>query len=284
MLAGVLGVAAVMLPALASSETTPTITAENVGGGPYGAEHHWTPATATIAANGIVTLSNPTEVDHGVEWFNTPGGVKPACSGVPVGTTPSASGTKWSGTCTFTQPGVYTFYCTVHGPEMTGRITVSATGTVTTTMSTPTSTAGAQPTSTTPPTATTPALAPLTLGSPFAGSASAAIKLPSTERGASVHGSVAVSAAGAGGRLAIELLAGRASLAGAARAARATVEVGSSLRSSLRAGLLSFSVALDRRARRALHRAHRLALTVRIELTPAQGAAITADRSVLLRA
>ena len=72
-LAGVLGVAAVMLPALASSETTPTITAENVGGGLYGAEHHWTPATATIAANGVVTLSNPTEVDHGVEWVSDPG-------------------------------------------------------------------------------------------------------------------------------------------------------------------------------------------------------------------
>ncbi len=247
----------------------------------HGTEHHWTPSTATIAANGTVTLSNPTEVDHGVEWVSTPANVKPACSGVPVGTTAAASGTKWSGTCTFTNPGVYTFYCTVHGPEMTGRITVSATGTVTTTMSMPTSTAGAPPASTTPPAPTNPVIAPPTLGSPLAGSASAAIRLASIEHGARVHGSVAVAAAGAGGRLEIELLAGRASLAGATHAA--AVQVGASLRSSLRAGLLRFSVALDRRARRALQRAHRLALTVRIELTPVQGAAVTVTRSVLLR-
>ena len=31
----------------------------------------------------------------------------------------------WAGQCTFTTPGVYTFYCTAH-PEMIGDITVAA--------------------------------------------------------------------------------------------------------------------------------------------------------------
>ncbi len=48
---------------------------------------------------------------------------------MPVGTTPAASGTKWSGACTFTQAGTYTFFCTVHGSEMTGTITVNTGGT-----------------------------------------------------------------------------------------------------------------------------------------------------------
>jgi len=278
-LAALLGVAAATLPAVAVSETSPSIVAENHAG--VKETHSWAPATASVGENGVVTFSNPTNVIHGVEWVADP--ATPGCSaGVPVGTGPSHSGTNWSGTCTFTKPGVYTFYCTVHGPEMTGTITVSANGKVTSTMSTPAGTPGAPPTgTTTTPTTASPVLAPQTPASPLAGSASAAFKLAAIERGTSVHGSLAISAAGAGGHLEIELLARRAALAGAAHAAPVTV--GRSLRSALRAGQLVFSVALDRQARRALQRAHHLALTVRIELTPAQGATVTVDRSVLLR-
>jgi plastocyanin len=110
-------------PAVAGSEPTPTIEAANENGY-YGERHSWRPSAATVTAGGGVNLSNPTVVNHGVEWKSGP--ATPSCSsGVPVGTTPAASGSGWSGTCTFAQPGVYTFYCTVHGGEMTGTITVN---------------------------------------------------------------------------------------------------------------------------------------------------------------
>jgi plastocyanin len=129
----VIGAAAIVLPAVASSATTP-IEAVNEGGTyGYGEHHRWSPSQETVIAGSAVTLRNPTEVPHGVEWRSA---IKPSCDEgagkVPVGTTPAASGTKWSGTCTFSQAGTYTFYCTVHGPEMTGTITVPGTASATT--------------------------------------------------------------------------------------------------------------------------------------------------------
>jgi hypothetical protein len=77
-----------------------------------------------VSAGGTVTLSNHTAIEHGVHWIGPP--ETPACSSeIPVGTTSATKGANWSGTCTFTKPGTYTFYCTVHGPEMTGTITVT---------------------------------------------------------------------------------------------------------------------------------------------------------------
>jgi plastocyanin len=114
------------LPAVASS-AGPSIEATNTpGSGLYSEEHHaWAPPQVSVGTEGTVTLSNSTEVPHGIEWRSV---LKPTCEEgagkVPVGKTPAASGTKWSGTCTFSQAGTYTFYCTVHGPEMTGTITV----------------------------------------------------------------------------------------------------------------------------------------------------------------
>jgi plastocyanin len=128
-LAVLVGMLVAVLPAVASSETSPTVTAENIGGF-YGEEHRWTPSQVTVSTVGGVTLSNPTEVKHGVHWISPPS--TPTCdSGVPVGTTETASGTKWSGTCKFTQAGTYTYYCTVHGAAMSGTITVKTPGTPT---------------------------------------------------------------------------------------------------------------------------------------------------------
>jgi plastocyanin len=116
-----LGAALTALPALAAEP--PTIEAVNVG--TY--SHYWSPTEAAISTGGSVTLRNSGAIPHGVNWVGGP--VKPECSaGVPVGTTAAASGTKWSGTCTFSKAGTYTFYCTVHGPEMTGTITVTTPG------------------------------------------------------------------------------------------------------------------------------------------------------------
>jgi plastocyanin len=113
------------LPAVAVSETTPTIEAVNVGA--Y--YHEWKPSQATVAEGGAVKFTNPSEVPHGLEWTGTSGQPTPGCAGgVPV----NSSGTNWQGQCTFTHPGTYTFRCTVHPTEMTGAITVSGTASATT--------------------------------------------------------------------------------------------------------------------------------------------------------
>jgi plastocyanin len=241
---------AVVAPALAASETSPTIEAVNKpGSGIYAEEHHaWSPEAAAVTAGGTVAIRNTGAVAHGVHWVGGP--ATPACSGVPVGTEPSASGAQWSGTCTFAQAGTYVFYCTVHGAEMTGRITVNASGT------------------------------PVPTPSPLAGSASEAIKLAHSQRGHALSGAIDVSQDGAGARLEVDLLAKRAALAAGGQSGR--VRVGRLVRASLQPGTAPFKVALDARARRALAAHRRLTLDVRILLTPASGPVVTITRSVVL--
>jgi plastocyanin len=264
-LVAVLGIATALLPAIASSETNPTVEAVNTG--LY--SHAWSPTQVSVLAGGVVTFSNKTAIPHGVEWVGGP--ANPTCdSSVPVGTTEAASGTEWSGNCTFSEAGTYTFYCTVHGPEMTGTVTVSANGTTTVTSTT-------TPTATTPVTTTPAPKAEVPAGGPLVGAPS----LRASQHGSSVHGSLQVSQAGAGGRLEIDLLANTATLAKVAHGKRVTV--GRFVHSSVRAGPISFAVKLDAQARRALSRHHRLALTVRIVLIPVHGQPTTITRSVLER-
>jgi plastocyanin len=157
--------------------------------------------------------------------------------------------------------------------------------TTTTTTTTPAPPTGTTSTTTTTAVTSTPPPAAANLGastgSPLAGSASSAIKLASTQRGTAVHGTLAISSAGAGGRLEVDLLAASASLA---RKHAKPVRIGRYLRASLTAGKLSFSVALDAQAKRALHRRHRLPVIVQITLAPPHGTAFTTTRSVTLRA
>jgi hypothetical protein len=54
------------------------------------------------------------------------------------------------------------------------------------------------------------------------------------------------------------------------------------VRSPLAAGTTRFSVALDARAKRALRRHGRLALTAKVVLKPASGPAVTLTRALLL--
>jgi plastocyanin len=130
------------------------------------------------------------------------------------------------------------------------------------------------------PSSTTPAPAiaaiePLS-GSPLVGGPS----LRSSQHGAAVHGTLEVSQAGAGGRLEVDLLANSASLAKAKHSVK--VRVGRLSRSSLKAGAVSFAVPLTAKAKSALRRHRRLALTVRIVLTPPHGTAVTMTKSVVL--
>jgi plastocyanin len=265
-----LAAALIVLPAVAGSETGPTIEAENKpGSGVYAEEHHaWAPSQVAVGEGGVVTLKNPgATVPHGVEWVGVP--ATPVCSGVPVGTSAAASATNWSGTCTFAHAGTYTFYCTVHGREMTGTIVVSGAGTPA-----PIPTPGPEGTPS-PPVGTGPGGAG---GSPFAGG-SHALKLAASQHGSSVHGSIAVSSAGAGGKLEVVVFAAGASLV-AHRSSR--VRIGRYLRSSVHAGVVSFTVGLTARARAALRRRTRLAVTVHIVLTPAAGKPAVMTKNVVL--
>jgi plastocyanin len=258
-----LGAAVAVLVVGVGQASEPTIEATGNGYGGY----RWQPSTAEVSPGGAVRFQNASaSVEHGVVW--TGGPETPNCSGIPIG----KGETSWKGTCTFTHPGVYMFRCFVHPTEMTGSITVTASGTtITTTASTPTT-----PTTTTPTpstTGTTPA-EPLS-GSPLAGSPA----LRASQRGGAVRGSLEISRAGAGDRLEIDLFANSASLAAKGRSAR--VPVGRLVRGSVPAGPLAFSVKLDGRARRALKRHRKLALTVKITLTPVHGERVTLSRAVV---
>jgi plastocyanin len=263
-----LGAAVAVLPAVAGSETGPqTITAINTEGGIYKEQHHyWSPSTAMLGPGAVLTFSNPSsEVKHGVEW--TAGPAAPSCSGVPG----AAGATSWNGQCVFAQPGTYMFRCTVHPTEMTGSVTVNAGGTTTTTQTT-----SPAPTPSTP----TASAEPLMGGSPLAGGASQALRLAASQHGKAVRGSVKVSQAGAGGRLEVDLLARRASLAGTRRAPQALV--GRLVRLAVAPGTVSFKVSLSGRARRALRAHRRLALTVRILLSAPHGSTASISRNVVM--
>jgi hypothetical protein len=82
-----------------------------------------------------------------------------------------------------------------------------------------------------------------------------------------VRGSVAISQAGAGGRLEVEALAARASLA-TARAASGPVVVGRFVRADVPAGTVHFVLRLNGRALRALRVHGHLTVKVKALLTP----------------
>ncbi len=108
---------------------------------------------------------------------------------------------------------------------------------------------------------------------PASGPVFGSVKLASSPHGGVVHGSLVVSSVGSGGELQIELLT-----KGAAAA------VGKLVRSSLRVGKLTFALSLSAKGRAALRRHRRLALTVKITLTPLHGAAVTVTRGVVVHA
>jgi plastocyanin len=266
-----LGLCAAVLPVIATSAAEPTIEAAE-GTYPYG--FRWSPSTAEVSEGGAVAFQNTSAtVAHGIVWKSVP--ATPTCEGgVPVYATFTGEGKpNWKGKCTFLQAGTYSFYCSVHGESMSGAITVAANGTTTITTTGTTGTTGTMTTTTTPPPSPESFLA---------GPESQALKIAKSQHGGSIKGLIDLSKAAVGGRLEIDLFAQRASLAKAKH--RAAVRVGRLVRSSLSAGKLTFSVKLNARARRAIKRRHRLALTVKVVLTPASGKALTISRSVVQHA
>jgi hypothetical protein len=271
--AALLGVALAVLPALAAAPSEVKLEVnENCvqaawpcwatpGSGP-----NPSPASkVTLATGGTLEFVDDAGTPATVSWTSA----APACSGIP----PSAA-TKWEGTCKFEQPGTYRF----ESPTLFNEggsldytkyevvVEGASTGTTPTTTTTMTTT--------TTPTTTT---APTTRSEP---GPSVQLTLATSQRGSRVHGSLAISQAGAGGRLEVALFAARAALARAGHPAR--VRVGHFVRGSLKAGRVSFSVALNATGRVALRRHRRLALTVEITLVPQRGAATTVTRRVVV--
>jgi plastocyanin len=266
--AAALGAAIAVVPAVASSEAGPTVSGlESI---------MWSPAEVTVASGGTVSFQNGSAtVPHGVVW-ETGDPETPACNGVPI----DEGQTDWKGSCTFAKAGTYRYYCSVHGMAMSGTIVVGSPGAP----PPPTPTSPTQPTTpggATPPPSTTGEAPPgAGAASLLAGSASKAIRLAGVQHGESVRGSIHVSPAGAGARLKIELLVNGAALAKGRRSAQ--VRVGSLVRLGLQPGGDSFSAPLNRQGRAALRRRGRLALMVRVTLTPAHGAAVSVLRAVVM--
>ena len=260
-----LGAATVILPAMASSETPPTINAYS-----FKENRYWLPATAHIGEGGSVKFANPySELPHGLEF--TGGPAKPSCTGIPAAAGEVTGATSWQGECSFSAPGTYTFLCTVHPATMTGTVVVSAAGTTTTTTTTSTGSTGS---STPPPSETPPTGQPSGKPQLLAGTAAAAVKVSPSQRGRSVRGSLALAPAAAGGTLKFELLG---TLSG-----KQCVLAGRLSRVSLSAGKVPFVVGLNARAKRALRLRGHLALRLRVRIASTGGSVLTLTRSVTL--
>ncbi|HZL48828.1 MAG TPA: hypothetical protein VFC30_07425 [Solirubrobacteraceae bacterium] len=276
-LAALIGAAVAVLPALAAApseaklEVNENCEVDNWPCWTAGSGSNPAPALkVTIAAGGEVKFTDHATTAAAVVWM----GSAPACTGVPT-----SAMTNWEGTCKFEQPGTYRFESSTlfsAGPNYTKYEIIVEGATTGTTPTTPTTTT---PTTTTPTTPTTPSES--SHGSPVEGG-SRALKLAVSQRGSTVRGSIKVSQAGSGGRLEVGLFAAGASLAKAGH--RAQTRIGLLLRSSLKAGSVPFSVPLNAKGKSALRRHRRLALTVRIVLTPVHGAAVSVTRGVVLHA
>jgi hypothetical protein len=134
-------------------------------------------------------------------------------------------GPGWSGTCTFSTPGDYSFNCTLHPSTMYGAVHVA---------SAPSSGSGS--------------------GSGNPATAVRAVAVPSVQHGIAVTGTVTLG--NDGSKLVVGVYAAHSLLAVAH-----SVLVGQTVASALPAGRHRFRVALNGAARRALRRHRRLALT-----------------------
>jgi hypothetical protein len=290
-LAALMGAGVVVFPALAASEA-PKQLEVNENCDAYTDWPCWTaPGTptynrqVTVAAGGTIAFVDKSTTPADIVWKTT----VPTCSGVPM----TKAESNWEGSCKFETAGTYRFesstlYPTYREYEVVvgggGSTGITPTGTGTTTGSTTPTGTGTSGSSTTPSSTQSTVSqtgVPAPLGSLFVGSPATACKLPSTQHGQTVHGSVDVGAGGAGGRLEVQVFASRAALASAGHASH--VEVGRIVRSGLHAGSASFTIALSSKARHALRSRGHLALSVEVVLSSPQGMSQTVTRSVLVR-
>jgi hypothetical protein len=231
-------------------------------------------AKVTIVSGGsVVYADSKTAVN--LAWSGT----APTCEpSVPVA--PTAPKTGWEGKCTFATPGTYKFESATLWPEYT-KYEVVVEGS---TSAPPPGTTGEGGSKGGTPGSGTPSptqAGESPTGPPLSGAPTIAPTIHPSQRGTTVKGSLQIAEAGAGDRLEVDLLATPAS---PGKAGHATQVVGRFVSASVSAGQQSFSVKLNATARKALKRHHRLALKVKITLTPAHGEAISITRSVTVHA
>jgi plastocyanin len=240
----------------ASAPSTATITAVDFDWSMPGATDY----TDTIAAGGSVTFSYPAGVSiHNVDFID---GGPSACTQTagstvgpvsPLPAAPEAPG--WSGTCRFDTPGTYLFVCDNHN-YMKGTIVVEGHSATTTTTSGSTTAAGGS----TAPADQTPGAGTSTPGGSASPSARPRVTVAHRQRGAVLRGTVTTPA----GRSQIKATAYAAGHGSRSR-------IGSQTKRSQGTGTTAFAVRLDAAGRRALARAHRLVVDLRVVITPAAG-------------
>jgi hypothetical protein len=249
--------------------------------------------SADIAIGGTVTFANSSVETHNVDFGAAQGGV--SCQQTAGGTASGAlrfpdspTDGSWSGVCTFTQAGTYSFMCDEHA-GMTGTVVVSdpTAPPGTTTAPTPTTTT---PVATTPPggaptpTTTTPAAegtpTPSNAETPTAGATALSVKIKLVQRGSNVRG--AISGARSSARVRITLTARRGALGLAGRAAT-PVGIGSVGARTTTNGTLAFVVRLDAKARAALTKHGRLPVTLRVSAPAATGSATSKTFKIVVR-
>lgn len=247
------GLAVAVASAGANEPTTASITAKD----PYSFDNGSGSSTVSIAAGGTVTFSYPSGASAHNVVFDT---AQPtSCTNMPA----TASAPGWSGSCTFEAYGTYAFHCGLH-TFMTGKVEVPDPNAPTTGTTTPPPTQTGGP----PPRGETPTGGELT---------APAVKVAGRQRGVVVRGSVTTPAGPSS--IGVTALVAKGALAARAR----LVKVGSVRKRSTGTGKTSFAVKVNRAARRALARRHRLAITLRIAVTPDAGDPFKKTLKVVLR-
>jgi hypothetical protein len=220
--------------------------------------------TDTIAAGGSVTFGYPAGVSiHNVDFT---GGGPTACTQTagaavgPVSALPAAPEPPgWSGTCRFDTPGTYLFVCDNHN-YMKGTIVVEGRGASTTTTGASTTATGTS----TAPADQAPGAGTSTSGGSSSPFARPRVRVAHRQRGAVLHGTV-TTPAGRARIIVTAYLAGHSS----------RTPVGSQTRRSKGNGTTAFAIRLEAAGRRALLRARRLTVELRVVVTPDAGRPVT---------
>ena len=229
------------------------------------------PANVTIAPGGSVTFSYPSgESAHNVLFTSLAPAGCATVTGPAAGATAlplSASPAPWSGSCTFVTPGTHEFVCSLHGSAMSGSVTIPGGAPPPPPPVAPPPPPIAPPPPPPPPPAST---LPIAFG----------LSVASSQRGSTVRGSVRVRRSNASVRARAFV---RRSVVSGGRSTT-LVLVGSRLRRSVSAGRVSFSVPLSATARRALRRDGKVAVTLKVSVSPPSGTSFRATRGVVMRA
>jgi plastocyanin len=257
----------------AGAPSTGSFTATDPGNPPHAWVANGGGDTATIAAGGTVTFGYPSGSSfHNVVFDTSQPTSCTQTAGANMGDVPPlpamAQAPGWAGSCRFDTSGTYAFRCGLHGASMTGTVVVEAAGSTTGT----TTGGSTDPTSTTTPGS----------GNSTSPIAKPRAKVTRRQSGTVVRGSVTTPAGPS--RIVVTAFVSNRALSKHRPKKAKRVRVGSQTKRSTGTAGASFAVKLNASARRALHRRHSLAVSLRIVVTPASGSAVTTTAAVTLRA